>query len=462
MAKISRKSKHIFWHFGRQRIGLLCALGMEAALLAGMSRFGDFSAPGTAGRFVGLAFAAGGAFWLAASRFSKLRDARQQALFLWSGAVLLRLAILPIEPGDDLWRYLWEGRIQQHGFSPYAYAPDAPALASLRALEPNWWRINHPSWSTIYPPATELVFFAVTSLGGGVYAFKLLFAAADLLSLHLLIRLLKQNRLPYRLAAFYGWNPLPIYCFAGAAHFDSLMLAATLGAVVCLFSSLPSPNNGSARPPGGNRAALLLSTAFLGLAVSLKVVPMFYFPLWFFVLGRRFYLLGITLAVPLWFSVLYGYPSVDIFASLQKFAEVARTNELLLWVLERVVLPHSTQSTHLYHLITGAAVVAASWVFRKEPLRALLWVTGALLVFAPSLHAWYATWILPFAVLQKSRFWLGFSVSIFGYFLLWESTALWQAWESNLWLWLLQVTPPLVLWWFQPRSLPLTPLDQTR
>ncbi len=33
--------------------------------------------------------------------------------------MLLRLVALPLEPGDDFWRYQWEGKIQQAGFNPY-------------------------------------------------------------------------------------------------------------------------------------------------------------------------------------------------------------------------------------------------------------------------------------------------------------------------------------------------------
>jgi hypothetical protein len=29
----------------------------------------------------------------------------------------LRLVMLGCEPGDDLWRYIWEGRVQNHGFT---------------------------------------------------------------------------------------------------------------------------------------------------------------------------------------------------------------------------------------------------------------------------------------------------------------------------------------------------------
>ena len=33
---------------------------------------------------------------------------------------------------DDMFRYVWDGRVQAHGISPYRYPPDAPQLVFLR------------------------------------------------------------------------------------------------------------------------------------------------------------------------------------------------------------------------------------------------------------------------------------------------------------------------------------------
>ena len=71
-------------------------------------------------------------------------------------AAVLRLAMLPVLPGDDVWRYRWEGAIQLHGYNPYTLAPDSPALAGLRDVE--WGRISHQNEAAIYPPLAEMVF----------------------------------------------------------------------------------------------------------------------------------------------------------------------------------------------------------------------------------------------------------------------------------------------------------------
>ena len=47
------------------------------------------------------------------------------------GALILRLAYLPVGPGltDDLFRYIWDGWLQWEGINPYRFVPSDSALA---------------------------------------------------------------------------------------------------------------------------------------------------------------------------------------------------------------------------------------------------------------------------------------------------------------------------------------------
>src|SRR5262245_41555799 len=59
---------------------------------------------------------------------------RAALLSLLAFTVLFRLPLLPTEPrmSTDLYRYLWDGRVQVAGINPYYYAPGDDALRSLR------------------------------------------------------------------------------------------------------------------------------------------------------------------------------------------------------------------------------------------------------------------------------------------------------------------------------------------
>src|SRR5437879_4276819 len=67
-------------------------------------------------------------------------------------AVALRLGLLLTEPllSSDIYRYVWDGKVQAAGINPYRYVPSDEALAHLRdsAIYPN---INRPDYAvTIY------------------------------------------------------------------------------------------------------------------------------------------------------------------------------------------------------------------------------------------------------------------------------------------------------------------------
>ena len=77
-------------------------------------------------------------------------------------ALVARAMLLPVGPvSTDIYRYVWDGRVQAAGINPYRYIPADPALAHLRDAE-IYPKINRADYArTIYPPAAQIVFAAV-------------------------------------------------------------------------------------------------------------------------------------------------------------------------------------------------------------------------------------------------------------------------------------------------------------
>ena len=61
----------------------------------------------------------------------------------WLAGALLALLFAPLVLSSDLYRYIWDGRVQRAGINPYLYPPSAPELAVLRD-EHVYPRINRP------------------------------------------------------------------------------------------------------------------------------------------------------------------------------------------------------------------------------------------------------------------------------------------------------------------------------
>ena len=127
-------------------------------------------------------------------------DQRSALIVILAGAVAMRLALLFVEPylSTDIYRYIWDGRVQAAGINPYRYVPNAPELAQLRdaAIFPLINRANYAL--TIYPPAAQAIFLALTRLGESVLAMKLGLLAFEAAAVAALLALLRPLGSPRR------------------------------------------------------------------------------------------------------------------------------------------------------------------------------------------------------------------------------------------------------------------------
>ena len=425
------------------------AVAAELALLGALNLFDDWTLAELPVRFVTAGLLCGMAFLVAASDFPSGISLRKQAALFWGIAIALRLLALPLEPGDDFWRYQWEGKIQQAGFNPYVNAPDDPALEPLRDDYPAWHKINHRHFRTIYPPGAELVFLALSRISDSALLYKLLFAAADLATAGILLLLIPRET-RYANAVWYAWNPLVVYCFAGGAHFDSVMVLPMVAGVLLLVRHEQATNS-------RERWQLATAAAVLfGIAISIKLIPVLLLPLAVFALRQRAVTLALSLAIPAALSLLYGYPRVPIWQPLDDFAYVTRVNDLFWWILEETVWPNPRQKNYQYNVVVVAAVALVSLFFWRNWKRGTVWVLGIALILSPVYHTWYCTWILPFAAWRGVRPWQVLSVTLFAYFLFWNERLFLLPWRSELWLRGIIMLPPIVATVF----LLLTPKDE--
>jgi len=420
----------------RQILRFAIALTAEILCCAALNLFDDWTLEEMPVKFVAAAMLCGVAFLFAINEFPSLTNRRAQAIAFWSGAILLRLVALPLAPGDDLWRYQWEGKIQRAGFNPYVHAPDDPKLEPVRAEFPEWPRINHREFRAIYPPGAELLFAGLSGISDRPLLYKLLFAAADLGAIALLLRLIGGTA-RYVNTAWYAWNPLVVYSFAGAAHFDSLMILPMIAGILFLIRF--ESETESRRKWW---LALAASAAF-GVAISVKLVPAFLLLCCVFALGYRAITLAVSAAIPLGLSLLYGYPTIPIWDSLRRFAHVTRLNDLFWWLIEETVWPNPHQKNYHYNVIIVICVALVSLVFWRNWKRGMIWAFGTALILSPVLHPWYCTWILPLAAWRRAYTWFVFSITLFAYFLFWNERLFLLPWRSEPWMRAIIIVPAL-------------------
>lgn len=177
----------------------------------------------------GLAWA--GTCWLVQRRRLPPRAALAVVLLVALG---MRVAVVASPPSlsTDIYRYVWDGRVQAAGHNPYMHLPNAEVLAPLRD-EDVYPHINRFDYApTIYPPAAQAVFAAVGVAWPTVTGMKVAILAMELGSVAVLLVLLRTAGRPLYQVALYAWHPMPVWELAGNGHVDGAALLFTALAVL--------------------------------------------------------------------------------------------------------------------------------------------------------------------------------------------------------------------------------------
>ncbi len=393
-----------------------------------------------------------GASVMLAGFHSAIAFSRVGAGLFWAVAISARLILLFQIPGDDIYRYVWEGDVVVSGWNPYLHPPESETLAFLR--NDIWEKVQHKSVTAIYPPLVQVLFAVMALLRFGVMEFKLVFLLADLAVVLLLTRRFGVER-----TLLYAWNPLVIYCFAGGGHYDSLFLFALVAGWLAFL-----------------RGRRLSAAGWLGVAVALKwlALPLIAWLGWRTLCEafsarqqdgqyrewRRPLLVALVSAAPLLLSyLLLSWHTGEWTTQLQpgRFSLTARSAEFIPGIVEW--FQRSDEIRNGWILIPLAAVWAVTILRGRSLERTSEWLFFFAYILTPMLHAWYFTWVLPFAVRTRNLGAVAVTGSAFLYFLLYhhiespggqwrlfpmETSALWLPYIAGfLWsAWIVLRKPP--------------------
>jgi hypothetical protein len=336
--------------------------------------------------------------------FPRRLSNRGTLILILAVALMARLLLLPHPVSDDIYRYLWEGRVYLSGHNPYLLPPDDPRLAALAVGDPHHPLINHPAMGAIYPPAMLLLFAAVGQLLYHPLAVKLTVVCFDLGTLLLLLLLLARRHLPLRHALLYALNPVILYGFAGQGHLDSLQGFFLLAALVAHED---------------RRWGWMWFMA--GAAVQVKYMAVVALP---FLLTRENRRWSWTLAVALGLPFLpFLEAGPGVFATLIRFGRDFGVGGPLHTLL-RLVTGQIASASLICLLVAAVSLSGVAIFFHRRrartgalaPDRGVYISLGILLLCLPTVHFWYLSWILPFVVLYPSNAWLLLTLTTAAYF----------------------------------------------
>lgn len=318
-------------------------------------------------------------------------------------AVIFRACLLPADPAvlsKDMYRYVWDGRVQQKGINPYQHPPDADQLKGFRddKIYPS---LNRKSYPTLYPAGAQIFFrlFHMT-VGDSVTGYKSLMTLFDVLTLFVLLALLRVYGFDDTRFIIYAWNPLVIFEIAYSGHLEGL---AVFWMVLALYL------NATKKP--------MLAVASLAISSAIKLYPALLLPallnpgerikgiltfavsivllyLPFFVAGRK--VLG--------FLPIYLQDPYESFNLGLKYLMLHLLPQLNYYMLSKILL---------LGLMAAALVVFFKSKQRDPAIRYAYLLTGLLIVLMPaSLHPWYVIILIPFLCFYPAVAWLLFSCAV--------------------------------------------------
>jgi hypothetical protein len=303
----------------------------------------------------------------------------------------MRVPLLLTEPvlSDDIFRYVWDGRVANTGINPYLYSPDSSELSPLRdTLYPG---INNKDIPTIYPPLMQRFFAAVTTLSPSVLAMKSALLFVETALIVLLFAMCSGIRAQPQRALVYAWCPLAVVEVSGSGHNDVLAVWLLMGALWALHKGRSSVS------------MALLAGSGMAKLVGYGLAPLFV---------RASRLRGWLVMGAITLALAWPYRDAGLlaFRGLREYGTRWRSNDSLFHVLTLFV-----DSENAARVVVGVllvAIVVTLVALRVPPLRSCYLTLGAILLLTPTVHPWYLLFLLPMLCFFESPAFLFLMVSV--------------------------------------------------
>jgi alpha-1,2-mannosyltransferase len=339
----------------------------------------------------------------------------------WAAAVILGVGVL-LQLGavlaaptssDDVYRYVWDGKVQLSGIDPYRYPPAAPELGNLRSAnlfgdprhcawqlpDATCTRINRPEVRTVYPPVAEGA-FTLARIGSlaktdSTKPLQVLAALTATLIAALLVRRARSASTPMWTVAVWAWCPVTVVELGNNGHIDGLAV---------LLSVLALSLSASHRPV---RAGVML-----GAAVLTKLYPGLLWP----VLAKRrpvrvtiaaglvatlAYLPHVVAVGPRVIGFLPGYLREEGYQNGSRFLLISAPFS------RHFVTGHAALLAACAALLLAViALTAGLHADPDRPEQTAVWLTAGVLAVTTPSYSWYALLLLALIAMSNRPEWL--------------------------------------------------------
>ena len=367
--------------------------------------------------------------------------------------LLFRFTMLPSQQiqEDDVYRYLWDGKVFAHGINPFKFSPEEiNQYKSLKIQDPVYFhshygendqselaflndlkwesdialkymeRINHPEVPTIYPPLAQYVFrFSQQINSDSLFTLRIIFMAFDLMGMVFIILSLRALNLNQNFSLVYFWSPLMIKETYNSTHLDIIGISCLCVSIYFLIRK---------RMAG---SIFFLALSVLGKFYSVVLLPFYLQRSWF--LGQENKQRGtttLTLHLILFSTVIiiFYLPFINIggrlFEGLKTYSVFWQSNDSLF-----AILLYFFKSILKLGVDTEIPIFGNSMIFAKSIMALIIlgtvvyliikqdfkkdspdiWVRNIFIIIvlvfliSPVQNPWYLCWTVPFLCIFHSK-----------------------------------------------------------
>lgn len=325
---------------------------------------------------------------------------------IFTAGIIFRLLFLFSIPtlSDDFFRFIWDGQLTAKGFNPYIEKPNEAIHYFGENLFFNELisEMNSPNYYTVYPPLNQFFFFVAAKIGSeniliNVIVMRIIILISEIGSMILLLKL----NLNKKYFLLYSLNPLIIIELCGNLHFEGVMIFFIIASIYFL-----------------KRNGIFASAIFLGMAISVKLIPFIILPFIAIYLkikkGVLFTLVCVLLVLLFFLPFLSAEFILHITNSLQLYFLTFEFNASIYYIIREIGL-----LLYGYNIISIAGkllplitmLILSILLFNqykknnaKQLFTSLLFAIFTYYLFSSVVHPWYISTLVLLGIFSNYTF----------------------------------------------------------
>ncbi len=368
----------------------------------------------------------------------KKSDIKKHLLIFCLAGVLIRIMFFNVQPevlSDDVYRYIWDGKMQYSGINPYLYPPES---SQLNRLKDNLFypKINHKQYRTIYPPLSQFIFFISYIVSGNSFIFyRILYLFFEFLLCFLIYKFLDRKKFILLII----FSPILILEVYIGMHIDIIGVTLFVAALYFFKNNHDYP-------------ALI----FALLSCYIKYIFIFALPLFFiyhkqvnifstlnnFKLQEIIKTLIFKIIITALITTALYLPFIKagglIFEQLFFYNKYWEFNASIYLIIKFM---SNNYAATIKLILTGLSLIFIYFnrkLIFTDKIRYALWLV---LLLSNVLYPWYLLWVVPFLAIKISKEELFLlSIIFISYFVLIKYKTL-GIWEENIIISLIEYVP---------------------